>query len=376
MNQPAQYDPGIELVDVTAESQRQFNLCNACRYCEGFCPVFPAMSAHRWHDTTNLHLAEYFAHLCHQCTACYHACQYKSPHMYAVNLPQALNRVRLDSFQAHAWPMRLSAGFTHNPILTFVCVAVAIISTLVLAFALQGTATVTGVHTGPGAFYEVISHTLIVLSAGLSLGFAVLAMLISWHRYAHSIGLRIERVSIAAWWRALRDSLQLTHLGGGHGQGCNVEDERFSNQRRWLHHCTAYGFALCFAATCAATVYELGLGIMSPFPITSLPVVLGTVGGIGLIIGPIGLLLLKHRFHSAVKDPTLSELDTTLCVSLLLISLTGFALLLARETAAMGILLAIHLGFVLAFFVSLPYGKFVHMGYRFLALLKSADESV
>ncbi len=40
----------------------------------------------------------------------------------------------------------------------------------------------------------------------------------------------------------------------------------------------------------------------------------------------------------------------------------------------MGVLLAIHLGFVLALFVTLPYGKMVHGVYRLLALVRYRQE--
>jgi citrate/tricarballylate utilization protein len=59
---------------------------------------------------------------------------------------------------------------------------------------------------------------------------------------------------------------------------------------------------------------------------------------------------------------------------LFLTSLTGLLLLALRETGAMGVLLAIHLGVVMALFLSMPYGKFVHGLYRFLALVKYAAE--
>ena len=59
---------------------------------------------------------------------------------------------------------------------------------------------------------------------------------------------------------------------------------------------------------------------------------------------------------------------------LFLTSLTGFLLLMLRGTGAMGLLLAVHLGVVLALFLSLPYGKFVHGLYRFAALMKYAGE--
>ena len=59
---------------------------------------------------------------------------------------------------------------------------------------------------------------------------------------------------------------------------------------------------------------------------------------------------------------------------LLLVSATGLALLGLRDTAAMAIALAIHLGAVMALFITLPYGKFAHGLFRSAALLKSAIE--
>jgi citrate/tricarballylate utilization protein len=50
------------------------------------------------------------------------------------------------------------------------------------------------------------------------------------------------------------------------------------------------------------------------------------------------------------------------------------ALLALRDTGAMALLLAVHLGFVLALFLTMPYGKFAHGIYRAAALLKWAIE--
>jgi hypothetical protein len=41
---------------------------------------------------------------------------------------------------------------------------------------------------------------------------------------------------------------------------------------------------------------------------------------------------------------------------------------------AMGLLLALHMGIVFALFITMPYGKFVHGFYRFLALVRYAKE--
>ena len=74
-----------------AEVGRQMQICNACRYCEGFCAVFPAMTRRLEFGKADIH---FLANLCHNCGACLHACQYALPHEFAVNVPQAMARVR------------------------------------------------------------------------------------------------------------------------------------------------------------------------------------------------------------------------------------------------------------------------------------------
>jgi citrate/tricarballylate utilization protein len=106
----------------------------------------------------------------------------------------------------------------------------------------------------------------------------------------------------------------------------------------------------------------------------SLPVVLGTLGGIGLIVGPVGLVVLTAKRESILTDPGQRAMSLAFLWMLMLVSVSGLLLLAQRDTGAMGILLAIHLGFVLGLFLALPYGKFVHGLYRFLALVKYAGE--
>jgi citrate/tricarballylate utilization protein len=184
-----------------------------------------------------------------------------------------------------------------------------------------------------------------------------------------------------AFWRALDDriaggmaegtldALTLKYLGGG-GEGCTYPDEKPSFARRRFHHLTFYGFVLCFAATCVGTLYHYALGWPAPYPLLSLPVVLGTVGGMGLIIGPAGLLYLRLRRDEELADPKQDGMDIAFIALLFATSATGLALMALRDTAAMAPLLAIHLGVVLALFVTLPYGKFVHAVYRFAALVR------
>src|SRR5207302_7731110 len=101
--------------------------------------------------------------------------------------------------------------------------------------------------------------------------------------------------------RGLRDALTLRHLHPS-GVDCADAEERRRPWRRWFHHCTSYGFALCFASTTVAAVYHLVFGWRAPYGYASLPVVLGTTGGLGLLVGPIGLLALQRSRDRALED--------------------------------------------------------------------------
>jgi citrate/tricarballylate utilization protein len=114
--------------------------------------------------------------------------------------------------------------------------------------------------------------------------------------------------------------------------------------------------------------------LQAPYAYTSLPVILGTVGGIGLLIGPAGLLWLNLNRSALHGDSAQKPMDIGFISLLFLTSLTGLALLIWRDTSAMALLLAIHLGIVMALLLTLPYGKFAHGVYRSAALLKWSIE--
>jgi citrate/tricarballylate utilization protein len=175
--------------------------------------------------------------------------------------------------------------------------------------------------------------------------------------------------------RALHDAFTLKYLGGGADLGCTYPTEAPSKLRRHFHHCTFYGFLLCFAATSVGTVYHYGFGWVAPYGYLSLPSVLGTLGGLGLIIGPAGLMVLKRRAAgSPVNTAATGGLDDALLVLLLLTALTGLLLTVLRDTQLLGVLLLVHLGVVMGLFLAMPYGKFIHGFYRILALVGYALE--
>ena len=101
---------------------------------------------------------------------------------------------------------------------------------------------------------------------------------------------------------------------------------------------------------------------------------LGTIGGVGVVVGTAGLFWLKLSGDHAPQAAKLLGADAGLLLLLLLIATSGLLLLGVRATGAMGIVLVVHLGLVLALFVTMPYSKFVHGLYRTGALIRHAIE--
>ena len=112
------------------EALRVMNICNACRYCEGLCATFQSMARRRTFAAADM---DYLANLCHNCTACFHDCQYAPPHEFSVNVPVALTAVRLESYQSYAWPRSLAGLFYRNGLVTFLTIALSLMACCWLA---------------------------------------------------------------------------------------------------------------------------------------------------------------------------------------------------------------------------------------------------
>jgi citrate/tricarballylate utilization protein len=356
---------------ILEEADRLMTVCNSCRYCEGLCAVFPAMEMRRSFSDGDLN---YLANLCHACGACYTDCQFSPPHEFNVNVPKTLAAVRAESWAAYAWPKILAGAFARNGLTVGIICALAVTAFIFGFAALIDRQVLLGVHTGPGAFYALMPHGAMVALFGAAFLYAIIALIMGvrafWREIGEPIGVLMEPGSL---WQAMKDAGRLRYLDGG-GVGCFNEDERPTDRRKIYHHFAFYGFLLCFASTSVATLYHYLLGREAPYAWWDLPIVLGTLGGIGVVIGPFGLLAEKFKRDPALADEKQTGMDVAFTLMLFLTGLTGLVLLVLRETAAMGPLLALHLGVVLALFITLPYGKFVHGLYRYVALVRYARE--
>lgn len=367
---------GEPLTEPESEVSRQMQICNACRYCEGFCAVFPAMTRRLEFAKADIH---FLANLCHNCGACLHACQYAPPHEFAINVPRAMARVRGQTYADFAWPAPLGRLYQRAGLTVALALAVSLALFLALAAATQHPwwgASVAGVGNAPGSFYNVFPHNLLVGMFAPVMLFVVSALAIGVWRFWQQITPATSGAALtlppAA--EAAGNALQLKYLDGGHGEGCHNADDAYTLWRRRAHHATFYGFMLCFAATSVATLYHYLFGSVAPYDLPSLPKLLGVAGGVLLCVGTAGLWQLHRRRHPLLTEPAQAPMDLGFIALLFLTSSSGLALWLCRSTSAMTPVLCLHLGAVMALFITMPYGKFAHGVFRSAALLRHAVE--
>ncbi len=344
-----------------AEARRQAEICNACRYCEGFCDVFPAMFRERAFtdgDITQL------ANLCHNCRGCFYSCQYTPPHDFALNIPAVLADVRAESWERHAWPGGFAELFQRQG----AAIAGALVVGIAAIFLFMRAA---GGGAGEG-FYAYLSHAAMVAIFAPAFLFPFLVLTFGIRGYWAEVGGAPVRWSHLA--EAGRRTANMKNLSGGQGQGCNFEKgDRYSQARRHAHQATMWGFLLCFASTTSATVLHYVFDMPAPYGLLSLPKLLGVPGGILLTLGAFGLVALKLKADPALGATARWGGEMAFVLLLGFTGLSGLLLYAATGTSALIWLLALHLGAVLTLFLLTPYSKMAHGAYRFAALVRDAQ---
>src|SRR3990172_8761256 len=140
---------------LSEEKTRLLRICNACRYCEGYCAVFPALERRFTFTEQDLN---YLANLCHDCGECYYACQYAPPHEFALNLPKTLAQVRRETYQKYAWPGVLAGLFRRTGLALVLSAGIIPALFVLLTVLFTGPDVFFSAHTvTEGSFYRVIS---------------------------------------------------------------------------------------------------------------------------------------------------------------------------------------------------------------------------
>ena len=348
----------IKNIATHTEAKRQLEICNACRYCESYCSVFSVL-----HGENNLSEArlEHLANLCHNCRGCYYACQYTAPHEFNLNVPQALAKLRQHTWHHYVYPSKVAQLFHRNGMaLSALLVLVLVFLSWFVRQPVGGTAL---------NFYDYMPHNTMVLIFGVAFILPLLSLAIGLKRYWTGIG--GEPLKANHWLGAARSVFFMKNLSGGHGDGCNFEDEdRFSNARRYAHQATAFGFLLCFAATSVATVMHYAMNLPAPYSLLSAPKLLGVTGGVLLSGGSLALAYLKLKADKQLSDASVWGGEMAFVVLLFWVSTSGLLLYGLGHTQWLGTLLSFHLATVFTLFVLLPYSKMSHGFFRMAALLR------
>lgn len=354
-----------------AEADRQLTICNACRYCEGYCGVFPSLARRRELSPGDV---VHLSNLCHDCRACYYACMYTPPHEFGVNPPQVLSQVRAASYDEY---LGASSRWLQWRVGSGRMVAVLALFCLMLiggvAAASEGWQGIFGEHRS-GSPYEVIGY-------GPLLAVVVVPFLVSCWTIARSATRYWARThaplrslfDVGAHRQAADAALKLRYLRGGGGE-CFYPDDAPSPVRRRLHSAVAYGFTFCVLSTVSAGVMQDIGGSHPPYSVLSVPVFFGLLGGLGLLVGSTGLIVLKVRADPDPGDIVHWSAGSGFVVALDVLAATGVLALAFRHGAGFGIVLVLHLAAVVACFALAPYTRFVHFIYHYLALVKEAIE--
>lgn len=359
--------------ELFTEAHRQLTICNSCRYCEGYCPVWPALELRTELGRGDL---THLANLCHDCRDCFTACMYTAPHEFDLNPPRVFGEIRSATYRCYVWPRtvpRFLRG-TAGAIVTAVVIGVVL---LVLSLLVNGGE---AFRVGEsGSPYELLPYGLMLAVVGLPALWCVVigarAALAYW-RDTH--GRLRDLGSARLWGRALSAAARLRHMRGGGEEECAYPGEEPTASRRRFHAAAFYGFLLCVVSTLSAGVEQDFLGIQPPYPVLSVPVVTGSLGGVGMIAGCVGLLVLKRRSAqaqtTALTTDAMIRADHGMLGALLVLAVTGLLTLLLRDTALFGAILLVHLASIVVCFAIAPYTKFVHGLYRLLAIYQDEWE--
>jgi citrate/tricarballylate utilization protein len=348
-----------------AEAERQLAVCNSCRYCAGYCPVWPELELRTVLSTGDL---TYLANLCHDCQDCFTACMYTAPHEFDLNPPKVFAQIREETYRRYAWPRRLPRRFSG-----WVGVSLALLGTFLVLGLLSylSTGRLLSASPEPGSPYRILPYALLLVVVSAPAVWSVGVLGWAAIRYWHAIhGRFADLLRVRAWPVTVVQSVHLLHMRGG-GAGCDYPGPAPGAARRRFHLAMVYGFGLCVLSTVAAAVEQDVLGLLPPYPYLSVPVLCGTAGGFGMLAGGAGLLVLKARSDVTRSSPSTRHADYGFVWALLVLAASGLLTLVLRDRAVFGPVLLVHLSAVVVAFGIAPYTKFVHGIYRMLAVYKN-----
>jgi citrate/tricarballylate utilization protein len=341
----------------SAEAIRQLQICNACRYCEGYCSVWDALD--RRHDLSASD-AYYFSSLCHDCRECYVVCPFTEPHEYAINIPKILGTVRLETYEENVKPGFMKAALRHPFSISSAVTALSLAGVFLFILLEKGGISLNSTYTLP----EVISPQLYRLTTVPVYIYVVGLWVLEGHSYWKSISSEKKGpgVGIMSVLKGIYDAFSHRNFRGG-GAGCNFPSEKGGNFRLIFHPMVFFGFIAALIS-------------ISFYPDTS-PVISYSylAGSLLMFIGASALITGKEISWKSAEVRGMRGIDMPFSILISLSGITGVLLILFLGSGHDWIIFGIHDALVLSLFLLAPFGKFIHPVFRILALIKNRSES-
>ena len=338
------------------EAARQLTICNACRYCEGYCAVWDAMERRTEFYKKDV---DYMANLCHDCRECLYVCPFTEPHEFGLNIPKVLAEVRYDTYKENTKPSFASRAFDKSWALPMAVVFASMLGILAIAYGNGATPLLVQPISG---FSGIMSAVFVKYSSLFVYLFVIILWSIEGMSYWRSIGESYSSaLNARATYAALKDVFLHRFFRGG-GAGCNYPGEKAGMARLLAHPLVIFGFLIALFS-------------FLPYPnlSTYVEIAYGT-GCAMLFAGTAMLLYMKLVSNKVPSYKRMNSLDYPFTIMLNLTGITGVAMILDIGHPFAGLIFAIHMSIIFTVFITAPYGKFVHLVFRYEALLKNRIE--
>jgi quinone-modifying oxidoreductase subunit QmoC len=352
--------PDLEFIaDVRASGGETVKRCFQCATCSVVCAIAPDRAPYprkemiwaQWGMTDRL-AGDSHVWLCHQCNDC-------SAHCPRGAKPgEVMGGVRAALIKRFAVP-RVLGEMVHD--LTYLPIVLLIPA--VLLYALIQQFGYWGIPDGEVEYAKFLPHMALEPFFGGMFFLMMFSMFLSGRRFWRAVcaGTAMPTGEVA-WTKATWDTLVevLTH---SRFKRCTESKGRF-----WGHISLFYGFAALFFVTGVVVIFAV-LGLY-PLTLWHPLKVLGNVAGIALLTGT-ALLVMDRADREAGGQH--AYFDWFFLILLLVLGTTGMLLvyfrLIVETPEAAYPTYYVHLVAVFLTILYLPYTKFAHLYYRFLAMV-------
>jgi len=358
-------EPDLKFIqDLIAAGAGDLKKCYQCATCSVACRIAPDNNPYprkemiwaQWGLKDRL-LNDPDVWMCHQCNDCSTQCP------RGANPGDVLKAVRKMAIQENSWPSFLGK-LVGTPALFAPAIGIPVLVVLLLVFINQGFS-----FPQPLNYGKFINYVYIQLIFTAALIFAVVSMVLSLKKYWVSlennnvVGATGERGSfVPSLIEALKEILPHTTF-----------KECQANNMRYTSHLLVFWGMIGLFVTTAIVAFNIDILHIAPPSQNgpgTLPIkILGNASAVSFVLG-LGIMLVR-RLTAADQTGGSSYFDWFFIFVIFGTGLTGLLTELIRwagSPAGAYVLYTIHLMFVLALLLYLPFCKFAHLGYRTLAI--------